>query len=285
MLENKGDSEGTFGEGGKKMKHNKEDFAGRIKKSFEDAGFEVPDVNHFFRGIQDLYVRSSIEEVIEQELPLILEADPQFFLRNQIYLGNISDILADLYGEGTLAYEKVGKHALPDAIHSFKVTFRHVRFFMLDHPDKEKLQHQVDEIQRILRGDYIDEFRTGEWSTGEVIRESTVMDINSVPIPNILDVHEEHYHYFASFDGAYGVVRKALPFIEESESRRMAMKIHSQKGDPSERAMYAKSTIESYLREARSVVADKDKPIPDYYDTNSNVYKSIIKPARDSILI
>ena len=257
----------------------------RLEKRIDDVGFKVIDADNLFKGLQELYVKPSVEEVIEQELPLILKADPRFFLRNQIYVGNVSERLADLYGAGTPAYNRVGEHALPDAIYSFKVNFRHIYFFMSNHPDKKELRHVVDGIQRILRGGYIDEFRTEERNTGEVIIEATFMDAHSIPIPNILNIPEKSYHYFESFEGVYDAVSRALPFIKEPEARRVATKIHSQKGCPSEKASYTKRTIESYLHEARSVVANKDKPIPNYYDTNSTVYQSIIKPARDAILV
>ncbi len=257
----------------------------RLKRAIREAKFEVIDHGDFFNSLQELYLKPSIEQVIAEELPLILAQDPQFFLRNQIYLGNVTESLGRLYGEGSAMYQKVGDQALGDATHSFKVLLRHVRFFMIDHPDQSELQKQVDEIKEILKGEYCDEFRTRERDVSEVIQRVTLMSINSVPFPNILEIRETDYPYFESVEGIYTVVSKALPFVKEPEARRIAVKINSRAGTLSEKALFAKASIESYLNEARSYVADKAKPIPDYYDTNSTVYNTIIKPARDAILL
>ena len=260
--------------------HRSDDLAARLEKAFTNAGYVVTTPNDLLRSIDELFTKPSVEEVIAQELPLILASDPQFFLRHQINLGNIAERLSRLYGEGSPIYRKIGDKAVGDAVHAFKVVFRHVRFFMIDHPDKESLQEQVDDIKKILRGEYFDEFRAGERKVSDLV--VTAMDVNDMPIPNILNVRETDYPRFASFDGTYGVVRNILPFVKEPEARRIAVRIHSHAGTLSEKALFAKTTIQTYLQEARSVIADRTKPVPGYYDTAGVVYNTIIKPARDA---
>ena len=36
-------------------------------------------------------------------------------------------------------------------------------------------------------------------------------------------------------------------------------------------------SLKDYLKEARELVVNKDKPFPDYYDESSNVYETMVR--------
>ena len=78
-------------------KNRTDNLGDRVKSHFKDAGLEVIDMIDLLNGIQTAYIQPSVEEVIAEELPLILAADPQFFLKNQIYLGSVTERLKQLY--------------------------------------------------------------------------------------------------------------------------------------------------------------------------------------------
>ena len=275
--------------------HSKRDLIARVEKIIKNTAdfldLEVADGDEFFQGVLDRFCTPSIDDVVSEEFPLILRKDPKFFLRNQLYLGNVSGRLEVFYGEGTPAFKIMGAHALPDAVHSFKVDFRHVRFFMIDHPDRRRLQYNVNEIRRILNGAYINE--DSAWRQGKKFRRiqtpvnrfSRPMPVHGdfIIIPNILEVGEEHICYFESFNDIYVIVGDTLPFIKEAKVREIARRITSYGNSALERANFAKKVIEGYLIEARFLLFDKKISIPEFYNTSGVVYRTIIQPARDGL--
>ena len=88
----------------------------------------------------------------------------------------------------------------------------------------------------------------------------------------------------SSPDHEQSEVRRILPFVNDSEARKVTMIIMSVSEDLGFRALRAKKVFEEYLNEARSLVLDNEKPIPDFYDRTTNVYK-VIERARDAILL
>ncbi len=113
----------------------------RIVISIQDLGYEVIDPKEFFTGIDRYYRKPSIETVIKEETPQIIAADPTLLERNQISLEGVSGRLRQLYDK-----------AFDRASYGFKVWLRHVRFFLIDHPNQEELRHAVDELKKVLDG-------------------------------------------------------------------------------------------------------------------------------------
>lgn len=256
-----------------------DDIGEAVKRRFEEAGYSVVDAQTLFDGIDKLYRKPSVEDVIEEELPRILSADPQFFLRNQINLAVVTERLNDLYANEPEIKEKYDS-PVNRVSHSFKVWLRHIRYFMVDHPDNDELGNAIDELKKILDGRFLED---NDGSTEHMVHTEAVRP-NSIEIPNIYDVREEHYPIFISYGCVQDEVKGILPFIAESEARKVTMRIMSAGEDPSTRALSAKEIFERYLNEARSLVVNPDKLIPMFYDKESEVYQ-VIERARNAILV
>lgn len=123
-----------------------------IKRRVSNQGMEVLEPTAFFDGINKLYIKPSLRQVIDEELPRIIKADPRFFERYDINLPENQEVhLFDLY------YDKHSRRGMERVYHSAKVWFRHLRFFLINHPDQDELNHAVDEYKKILEGNYFDE--------------------------------------------------------------------------------------------------------------------------------
>ena len=125
--------------------NNVEDVVGGIKKWAHDQGMERAEPTAFFEGIDELYRKPSLTQVVDEEIPRIIEADPNFFEKYGIDLPKNQEVrLFDLY------YNQQGRRGMERVYHSAKVWFRHLHFFLVDHPDQTELNHAVDEYKRIL---------------------------------------------------------------------------------------------------------------------------------------
>ena len=132
--------------------NNIKDVVRNIEKWAHDQGMEIAEPRVFFDGIDELYRRPSLSQVIGEELPRIVEADPHFFAKYGIDLPeNQEAYLFDLY------YDKHGRKGMERVCYSAKVWFRHLRFFLVDHHDQDELNNTVDEYKKILDGDYFKE--------------------------------------------------------------------------------------------------------------------------------
>ncbi len=123
--------------------------ADSIKKFAQDEGLQVVDARDFFKGIEELYLKPSLTQVVEEEMPQLLKADPNFFKTYGINLPeNLETYLSDLYSSR-------GKSYLRSVLHSAKVRFRHLHFHLAEHPDRKELYNTIREFKKILDGKYI----------------------------------------------------------------------------------------------------------------------------------
>jgi len=128
-----------------------EDVLRCIKKWASDQGIEIEPTT-FFEGIDELYKKPSSRQVVDEELPRIINADPGFFERYGINLpGNQEVHLFNLY------YETQGRRGLKRVHYSAKVCFRHIRFSLIDYPDQNRLNNAIEKYKIILEGNYFNE--------------------------------------------------------------------------------------------------------------------------------
>lgn len=133
--------------------NNSEDLEGNIRKWAADEGLVVLDSKTLFDGIYNRYTKPSLSQVISEELPQIIDADPNFFEKYDLNLPvDPETYLFELY------YSSYGTSGMEQVHHSSKVWFRHIRFFLLDHPDKKELNHAIDEYKKILSGTYLERY-------------------------------------------------------------------------------------------------------------------------------
>ncbi len=125
--------------------------ANEVIKAINKAGYENIDPNELFEGIDELYRKPSLTQVVDEEMPIIICYDLIFFQRYGIDMpDNPEAALFDLYND------KHGRNGLKYVYHSAKVWFRHLRFFLIDNPDQEQLDSAVDEFKNILEGRYFE---------------------------------------------------------------------------------------------------------------------------------
>ena len=131
----------------KRKRRNKriDEAAEKLKNHFREGGYEVVDSDDFFSGINKLYRKPTVEQVIEEESPIIQGIDPDIFIREQIDLSNASQRLSRLYSG----------NELENAYWIFKVGFRHVRFFLRDAPEERNpLDMSLENLKLLLDGRY-----------------------------------------------------------------------------------------------------------------------------------
>ncbi|HLC63257.1 MAG TPA: hypothetical protein VJJ21_02965 [Candidatus Nanoarchaeia archaeon] len=132
----------------KRRKKQIDETSDKLKKHLHEGGYEVVDATAFFNGIDELYRKPTVEQVVQEELPTILNIDQDIFIRNQIDISNTSNLLSRLYH---------GKD-LENASWQFKVGFRHIRFFLRDAPEeKEQLEYTIKNLKIILNGMLVNE--------------------------------------------------------------------------------------------------------------------------------
>ena len=124
----------------------------RVRRAAEEIGGIVVDSDDFFAGIDALYRRPSLSEVIAEEVPIIQEYDPTFLERNGIYFPNdpegvFFDLYCDLYG----------KEGIGDRMHrvywSAKVWTRQIRYMLVPEiKDQEQLDYAISNLKKIFEG-------------------------------------------------------------------------------------------------------------------------------------
>ncbi len=136
--------------------------AERIREKLEQHGFQIAPIDGFFEGIHRLYVYPTVDEVVREELPLIYAAYPDAFARQGIDLMsmNVAARLEGLYGPASARGRQYGKELLKRVSHTFKVDFRHIRYFLIDDPDALRAHKNIRDVLSILNGSYMpEEFR------------------------------------------------------------------------------------------------------------------------------
>ena len=126
--------------------------AAKIVEAGRQAGFVVGEpmtADEFFGAIDRHYRKPTLAQVIAEEKPIILEREPYFFQRYGIKLPKKPDVaLFDLY------WDEHGREGIQEILYISKVNFRHLRFFLIDHPDEERIRHHASSFRDIVRGKY-----------------------------------------------------------------------------------------------------------------------------------
>jgi hypothetical protein len=123
--------------------------AANIRKMCNQLGFETPKAEDFFVGLKERYFVPSLSRIVEEELPQIIQHDTTFFDKHQIDLPEKLDVaIFNLY------YDRFGADAIKRVTYSAKVWFRHLRFFLVTHPDERELEHTVQKFKEIINGNY-----------------------------------------------------------------------------------------------------------------------------------
>jgi len=132
----------------KKRRQEINEAADKIKEYLNNAGYETSDADDLFSGVDRLYRKPTIEQVVEEELPIIQSIYPDIFIRNRIDTRDIPQQLLKMYRE-----EDLGQ------VHwSFKVAFRHIKFFLRDAPEEtEQLEETIETLKLIFNGRLIEE--------------------------------------------------------------------------------------------------------------------------------
>ncbi|KKT75028.1 MAG: hypothetical protein UW70_C0040G0003 [Candidatus Peregrinibacteria bacterium GW2011_GWA2_44_7] len=222
-----------------------------------------------------------LKKLTQKDLLKIQEVDGNIFLRNRIDLLGMEPRLYKLYhADPRLKTLNLGLKSIAETV---AYCIRSIRFFLIDEPDKDELAGTIARLQEILSGKYFSEDSAAVGNLEDYMVNLSFVDKSSIAIPNILQVGEAHYPLFASFDGIERVVDNALPFLKESEIRKISLKINSHSTDLKEKALKAKEIIEHYLKEARDLIDHTDTPLPEYYNPASEVTGTINR-IRKSIL-
>lgn len=112
-----------------------------------EHGGRIADAKDFFKGLRELYFDVTLDDVVAEELPQIMNADPDFFRRNGIELPESHEVrLFDLY------WEKHGRSGLMAASNKGKVWFRHLHFFLVENPNAKELAHAISEYRKVMDG-------------------------------------------------------------------------------------------------------------------------------------
>ncbi|MBI2545036.1 MAG: hypothetical protein HYW22_00335 [Candidatus Aenigmarchaeota archaeon] len=234
----------------------------RIKSHIQKAGYQVVDADEFFEGIDELYRKPSVDQVVSEELPAIVAADPTILERNGIDLTNVGERIRQLYQNNPWMvshYSDSEGGPVGRVEWTVKVWLRHVRFFMVDSPDSYELAKDLDNLRRTLDGRWIE---------------------TEQPIPNSFVAKPGAYD-FSSYDGIRHLVKTELDFVKQDTVTRVAREIFEHSPDPSERARYAERAITLYFKAARDVMLNKGRQIPPYFDVLSDEYIKYLGPSRE----
>jgi len=118
-----------------------------ITDALKNAGYKTVDAKTFMNGLEERYQKHSLQEIVAEEVPQILQKDPQFFEKYRIDLPEkVDGAVFDLY------YDKYGAEGVKKATMKAKVWMRHLRFYLVDSPDEKELNHAIDEFKIILAG-------------------------------------------------------------------------------------------------------------------------------------
>lgn len=126
----------------------------KITSHIKRDGYQIIECADFFESIRQRYVIPSLSEIIAEETPFILARDPLFFKRYDIHVPENPEVaLFDLYHDIRKTDEsRPLADQMASVYHSAKVHFRHLRYFLIDHPDKKELQRVVKGFKSILEG-------------------------------------------------------------------------------------------------------------------------------------
>jgi len=134
---------------GQENNDNADETVEHIKKVCRNLGWNPIEDSKFLEGIENYYVKPSLIQIVNEELPQILRHDPEFFRKYNINLPERVDVaIFDMY------YDKSGVKGVKSATHAAKVYFRHLRFFLIDHPDREQLYETIESFKKILAGNH-----------------------------------------------------------------------------------------------------------------------------------
>jgi hypothetical protein len=116
-----------------------------------EIGGKIVDAKDFFKGLKELYFDVTLDDVVAEELPRIMSADPNFFRKNDIELPESHEVrLFDLY------WEKYGRKGLVASNHKGKVWFRHMRYFLAEKPNVKELTNAISEYKKVMDGTCLD---------------------------------------------------------------------------------------------------------------------------------
>lgn len=130
------------------MGTKKKDLYDEVVEAVKNLGYEIVSVDEL-EEILDYHSKGSLAEVVAEELPIIAEYDPLLFKKNEIKIpDNIEYAFLKMYRK------EYGTEGLEDIYYRAKFWFRHIRFFLIDHPDKKELRYAIGEFKKILEGRY-----------------------------------------------------------------------------------------------------------------------------------
>jgi len=129
-----------------------------LTKAINKAGFQTIDPHEFFKGIQS-YKEADPQALVDKILPRILEINPDFLKINNLNFENIEEKLRDMYenDEDMLRRYKTGEESYQRVKYSFNVCFKHLLFFMEEHPDDKEFQNMLNSVQKILSGKFFEQ--------------------------------------------------------------------------------------------------------------------------------
>ena len=132
-------------------------------KGIEDE-FEVAASDGIVERFDELRKRWDVpvEMIVKKAVHEIRAVDPQFFIKNNLNLNNVTERLLQAYKNSP----ELGKNydgnmdkMLSVLSYKFNVFLDHLAFFVTEHfENKELIQEEIDKIKSLLNGTYYEDF-------------------------------------------------------------------------------------------------------------------------------
>ncbi len=235
-----------------------------IDNILKKAGLKTVGFDELYNSIKSLYLDPSIEEVISQEMPRILEIEPDFMHICPIDLEQLKKAIEG-YQKNMLFLAYMSPEKIKEDVEvTFKIQMRHIYYFLAESKNIDEYFNTINKLQDIING---------MWKPDHDPQDSHIGDIQ---VPLIFNLDESRYYLLEEVQSAYMLIHGALGFLKSEKLEKIVNFIMA---EPTldERARFTKEVIEVYLRDADEISRDLGKGIPDYYDSSTCFVKYLVK--------
>lgn len=229
--------------------------------------FEGP----FMSDDEEIYFNAPVDVYIEKFTPIIMRADPQLFVREQISVANVESRLRTLYPD---------EADYRSACWEFNAHYRSIAFYFAEAVDKDPddLRESIDGLKELFAGK--------QKQANSSAEDENIIHLwtRKIPIPAGVRVREKFYPQMMDFNELRRLLEETMYFLRPSEIQKITMKIFSAGLTAEARAKKMEEVCSKYFLEARELVTNKANVFPGYYLEESSL-RSLIVRVRNSVVI
>lgn len=133
-----------------------------FKRTLRAEGLHVPEVSEgeFFSGVRKRYpLDPDIPALQEKVMENVRRRDAKFLSNHPLFSEPLTkERIRELYGsrKDLIARDGSEERVFANVARAFQVRLKHIKHHMVDSPNPKELQHNIEQAENILRGQWED---------------------------------------------------------------------------------------------------------------------------------